>query len=342
MSLDDLYNHLKVYESEVQNKSEPNFHHMAFISSAKHSSGNEEVNIASGSTASINVSTASANIRVATISQDTACAYIASQSSCSQIKFEDINQIDEDDMEEMDIKWNMALLSMRADRLWKKTRKKISIQGTNVVGFDKSKVECFNCYKMGYFARECRAPRSQDRGRSDNYKQESKVEEQAPKALMAIDEVGWDWSYIANDEENHALITDEEAPTEFSLMAKTSAESKDLELLKKEKGELETKLTGFQTASKDIDSLFESQSLDKNEEGLGYSAVPPPPGQIYSPLKKDMSWTGLPEFKDDTANDSPTKSKTDKDETAKKPPVRAVPRTILMTKAIGTVAALGT
>nr|GFA00128.1 hypothetical protein [Tanacetum cinerariifolium] len=358
MSLDDLYNHLKVYESEVQNKSEPNFHHMAFISSAKHSSGNEEVNIASGSTASINVSTASANIRVATISQDTACAYIASQSSCSQIKFEDINQIDEDDMEEMDIKWNMALLSM--DRLWKKTRKKISIQGTNVVGFDKSKVECFNCYKMGYFARECRAPRSQDRGRSDNYKQESKVEEQAPKALMAIDEVGWDWSYIANDEENHALITDEEAPTEFSLMAKTNRElkycekirvlkfktefrancieslTKDLELLKKEKGELETKLTGFQTASKDIDSLFESQSLDKNEEGLGYSAVPPPPGQIYSPLKKDMSWTGLPEFKDDTVTDY------NKDETAKKPPVRAVPRTILMTKAIGTVAALGT
>nr|GEW39667.1 hypothetical protein [Tanacetum cinerariifolium] len=104
MSLDDLYNHLKVYESEVQKKSKPNSQNMAFISSAKHSSGNEEVNIASGSTASINVSSASANIRVATISQDTACAYIASQSSGSQIKFEDINQIDEDDMEEMDIK----------------------------------------------------------------------------------------------------------------------------------------------------------------------------------------------------------------------------------------------
>nr|GFC71319.1 ribonuclease H-like domain-containing protein [Tanacetum cinerariifolium] len=50
-----------------------------------------------------------------------------------------INQIDEDDMEEMDIKWNMALLSMRADRFWKKTEKKISIQGIDVAGFDKSK-----------------------------------------------------------------------------------------------------------------------------------------------------------------------------------------------------------
>nr|GEY06726.1 ribonuclease H-like domain-containing protein [Tanacetum cinerariifolium] len=127
MSLDDLYNYLKVYESEAQKKLEPNSHNMAFISSAKHISGNEEVNIASGSTASINVSTASANIRVSSISQDIACAYITSQSSGSQIKFEDINQINEDDMEEMDIKCNMALLSMRADRCWKKTGKKITI-----------------------------------------------------------------------------------------------------------------------------------------------------------------------------------------------------------------------
>nr|GFA29007.1 hypothetical protein [Tanacetum cinerariifolium] len=132
MSLDDLCNHLKVYESEVQKKSEPNSQNMAFISSAKHSSGNEDGNTA-------RVPTASAS--VATISQDTACAYIASQSSGSQIKFEDINQIDEDDIEEMDIKWNMALLSMRADKFWKNTVKKISIQGSDVAGFDKSKEE---------------------------------------------------------------------------------------------------------------------------------------------------------------------------------------------------------
>nr|GEX93739.1 ribonuclease H-like domain-containing protein [Tanacetum cinerariifolium] len=132
-------------------KSESNSQNMAFISLAKHNSGNEEVNNGSVSTASTNVSSASANIRVANISQDTTCAYITSQSS----------------------------------------GKKISIQGTDVAGFDKSKVECFNCHKMGHFARG----------------------------------VGWDSSYMANDEENHALVSDEEAPTEFSLMAKTNAES---------------------------------------------------------------------------------------------------------------------
>nr|GEZ46291.1 retrovirus-related Pol polyprotein from transposon TNT 1-94 [Tanacetum cinerariifolium]GEZ46292.1 retrovirus-related Pol polyprotein from transposon TNT 1-94 [Tanacetum cinerariifolium] len=148
--------------------------------------GNEDVNTASVSTASTNVLTASANNIVASISQDIACAYIASQSS----------------------------------------GKKISIQGSDVAGFDKSKVECFNYHKMGHFARKCRAPRSQDRERRDNYRQGSKVKEQAPKALMAIDGVGWDWSYMANDEEDHALVANEEAPTEFALMANTSAESK--------------------------------------------------------------------------------------------------------------------
>nr|GEY36619.1 hypothetical protein [Tanacetum cinerariifolium] len=215
-------------------------------------SGNEEVNTASVSTASTNVSPASANIRAASISQDIACAYIASQSNGSQIKFEDTNQIDKDEMEEMDIKWNMALLSMRADRFWKKTGKNISIQGIDVAGFDKSNVECFNCHKMGHFASECKAPRSQDRERRDNYRQGSK---------------------------DHALVADEEALTEFALMAKTSADSED------------------------IDSLLESQRLDKNKEGLGYSSVPPPPAQVYSPPKRDLSWTCIPEFADDTVTD---------------------------------------
>nr|GFB17064.1 hypothetical protein [Tanacetum cinerariifolium] len=109
--------------------------------------------------------------------------------------------------------------------------------------------------------------------------------------------VGWDWSYMVNDEENHALVTDKKAPIEFALMANTSAESKvfDNFLCSKD---------CFQTASKDLDILLESQRLDKNKEGLGYSVVPPPPAQIYSPPKKDMSWTSLPEFKDDIVTDN--------------------------------------
>nr|GEU69141.1 hypothetical protein [Tanacetum cinerariifolium] len=278
----------------------PDEHQLRFM---KHNRVNDEVNTASVYTASSNVPTTSANIATVSISQETACAYIASQSSGSQIKFEDINQIDDDDMEDMDIKWNMALLSMRSDKFWKKTRKKISIQGSDVAGFDKSKVKRFNCHKMGHFVRECRAPRNQDRGRRDTYRQGSKAEEQAPKALMAIDGVGWDWSYMANDEEDHALVADEEAPTEFALMANTSTKSKELEILKKEKEVVNGKLAGLLTASKDLDNLIESQRSDKSKEGLGYTDVPPPTAQLYLSPKKDLSRTGLPECADDTVTD---------------------------------------
>nr|GFA23899.1 ribonuclease H-like domain-containing protein [Tanacetum cinerariifolium] len=151
--------------------------------------------------------------------------------------------------------------AMRADKFWKRTRKKISIQGSNVARFDKSKVECFNCHKMGHFSRECRAPRSQDRGRRDNFRQGSKAEEQDPKALMAIDGVGWDWSYMANDGEDHALVADKEAPIEFALMANTITESKVfdnslcLKDCKKNNDSLNSKITDL------TDKLFDTKNM---------------------------------------------------------------------------------
>ncbi|GJV89009.1 ribonuclease H-like domain-containing protein [Tanacetum coccineum] len=366
MSLDDVYNHLKVYEPEVQKSAGSNSQNMAFISSSNTNSGKSEVSTIQGvSTSGVQVSTASTDVAAASLSHDTVCAYIATQPNGSQIKYEDITQIDDDDIEEMDIKWNLALLSMRADRFWKKTGKKITIQGSDVAGFDKSKVECFNCHKMGHFARECRAPRSQDKGRRESYKKDPKVEEPTPKAMIAIDGIGWDWSYMADEDENHALVAnEEEVPTEYALMAKSSSSSdnevyddsycskscrkntenlnnkiiklneelsdcetdlirvlerdveirdnkieslkNELEELKKEKESIDHKLAGFGNASKDLNDLLESQKSAKDKTGVGfdkYSVVPPPPAQVYSSPKKDLSWTGLPEFVDDTVTD---------------------------------------
>nr|GEV84650.1 ubiquitin hydrolase [Tanacetum cinerariifolium] len=73
----------------------------------------------------------------------------------------------------------------------------------------------------------------------------------------------------------------------------------ELEQIKKEKEGLDSKLTGFESAAKDLDILLRSQRSDKNKEGLD-TVLFPPPAQVYSPPKKDMSWTGLPDFADDT------------------------------------------
>nr|GEY73451.1 hypothetical protein [Tanacetum cinerariifolium] len=76
--------------------------------------------------------------------------------------------------------------------------------------------------------------------------------------------VGWDWSYMTNNEEDHALVA--EAPTEFALMANTSTENKEIETLKQEKEVVDGKLAGLLSASKDLDNLIESQRSDKSKE----------------------------------------------------------------------------
>ncbi|GJU61862.1 putative reverse transcriptase domain-containing protein [Tanacetum coccineum] len=79
-----------------------------------------------------------------------------------QLAHEDLQQIYSDDIEEMDLRWQMAMLTMRARRFLKNIGRKLTVNGNETIGFDKSKVECYNCHKRRHFARECRAPRNQD------------------------------------------------------------------------------------------------------------------------------------------------------------------------------------
>nr|GFD13166.1 ribonuclease H-like domain-containing protein [Tanacetum cinerariifolium] len=77
------------------------------------------------------------------------------------------NDINDDDIKEMDLKWQMAIISIRIKKFHERTGRKLQFDTKDPVGFYKTKVECFNCHKIGYFARDCRAKGNQDSRRRD-------------------------------------------------------------------------------------------------------------------------------------------------------------------------------
>nr|GFB02304.1 ribonuclease H-like domain-containing protein [Tanacetum cinerariifolium] len=84
-------------------------------------------------------------------------SFFANQSSVPQLDYDNLEQINDDDMEEMDLKWQVAMISIRIKKFHKRTGRKLQFDTKDPVGFDKTKVECFNCHKMGHFARDCKA-----------------------------------------------------------------------------------------------------------------------------------------------------------------------------------------
>ncbi|GKA10539.1 ribonuclease H-like domain-containing protein [Tanacetum coccineum] len=109
MSFDDLYYNFKIVDQEVKGTASSSSQNMAFVSSL---SSTNEVNTAHGvstantqvSPASTQVSTASTQVSTANLSDDTFYAFFASKPNGSQLVYEDLEQIHEDDIEEMDLK----------------------------------------------------------------------------------------------------------------------------------------------------------------------------------------------------------------------------------------------
>ncbi|GJZ48337.1 putative ribonuclease H-like domain-containing protein [Tanacetum coccineum] len=169
ISIDDLYNNFKIVEQSVKKSvgASSGAQNLAFMSDLSTSSTND-VNTAKPA---YEVSIVSTNVNTASP--------------------QDLEQIHEDNLEAMDLKWQLSLLSMRAKRYYQRTCKKIFINAKDTAGYDKSKVECFNCHKMGHFSRECRAPRNKEGQfrNPDNTRKQGNNEDTSSKAMLAINGV---------------------------------------------------------------------------------------------------------------------------------------------------------
>ncbi|GJX00427.1 putative ribonuclease H-like domain-containing protein [Tanacetum coccineum] len=205
MSIDDQYNNFKIVEQKVKKSigASSGAQNLAFMTAPNTSSTND-VNTASPqvSTVSTNVNTASPQVSTASFSDNDMYAFMVENPNGSNLLHQDLEHIYEDDLEAMDLKWQLSLLSMRAKRYYQRTGNKIFINANDTAGYDKSKVECFNCHKMGHFTRECKAPRSKEGQfrNQDNIIKQGNNEDTSSKEMLAIDGVGFDWSDMAEEQ----------------------------------------------------------------------------------------------------------------------------------------------
>nr|GEY50651.1 ribonuclease H-like domain-containing protein [Tanacetum cinerariifolium] len=171
-----------------------------------------------------------------------------------QLDNEDLKQIDTDDLEEMNLKWQMAMLTMRARRFLQRIRRNLRANGPTSMGFDMSKVECYNCHKKGHFERECRSPKDSRRNGAAEPKRRN-----APARLLV---------YKQNEsvfEEDIKLLKLEVQLSDNALVTLRQK----LEKAEQEMDDLKLKLEKFQTSSKNLTELLASQTNEKT--GLGYN-----------------------------------------------------------------------
>ncbi|GJT75452.1 putative ribonuclease H-like domain-containing protein [Tanacetum coccineum] len=201
-------------------------------------------------------------------------------SQLPSLDHEDLEQLDEYDLEEMDLKWQVTMISMRMKKFYKKTGRKLQFDAKEPVGFDKTKVECYNCHKTGHFARECRTKGNQDSRRRYAWNSGNKdgrrfSKQEDSKALVTTDGEGVDWTSHSKEEEDYALMAcnNSGSDTEIDLDDKTDVLTYHKKLLAeamKEKEDLKAKVEKWHNSSKNLGKLINTQMSATDKFGLGY------------------------------------------------------------------------
>ncbi|GJR99788.1 ribonuclease H-like domain-containing protein [Tanacetum coccineum] len=153
LDFDDLYNNLKVYGHELKGSSNSNSQNIAFMSTeikgstSKQSTASDIPEIVTKGYAQAS----STKMQETLNSDEIICSFFAQQASMPEtLDDEDLLQIDDDAMEEINIRWQVAMITARIRKFIKKTGRPIDLKSKNGITFDKSKIECFN-YGLGDF-----------------------------------------------------------------------------------------------------------------------------------------------------------------------------------------------
>ncbi|GKC93939.1 hypothetical protein Tco_1159381 [Tanacetum coccineum] len=254
------------------------------------SSTNEAVNTAH------EVSTASSQGQASssTYADDVMFSFFVNQSNSPLLDNEDLEQIDTNNLEEMDLKWQVAMLAIRVKRFLKKTRRNLNFNGKETVGFDKTKVECYNYHMRDHFARECRAPRNQGNRNGD-----------APRRIAEEDITNFSlMAYTSQGSSSSDSEVRDNSITELkNKLAEALREKDDLKLKfgnQMNEHELHdchlNKSEVFESASdSSVNEIEEeyNQINDRFKKVEGYHAVPPPYTMNYMPSRPDLSFAGL-------------------------------------------------
>ncbi|GJZ03102.1 hypothetical protein Tco_0521063 [Tanacetum coccineum] len=227
------------------------------------------------------------------------CDFFARQPNSPQLDNEDLQQIHPNDLEEMDLRWQMDMLTMRARRFLKNTSRKFSVNGNT----------------------ECRAPKNQENGNMENTRRFMPVETTTSNALISCDGLDSNCSSSCLEnvkilkEQNKQLLKDLRTSKINAITYKIGLESVEARLLLYKKNEfvyeeyIKLTIENFENSSKNLSKLLDCQIVDKCKIGLGYNAIPPPYTRNFMPLKPDLSFSGLEEFVNEPIVSEPTVKK---------------------------------
>ncbi|GJZ85979.1 hypothetical protein Tco_0657589 [Tanacetum coccineum] len=223
------------------------------------SSTNEAVNTAH------EVSTASSQGQASssTYVDDVMFSFFAKQSNSPQLDNEDLEQNDTDDLEEMDLKWQVAMLTMRVKRFLKKTGRNMNFNSKETIGIDKTKVECYNCHRRGY-----------------------QIGLESLKARIVV------------HQKNEAVYEEDIAFLKYDVKFETS--SKKLTKLINSKIRVNNKTgLGYDSQMNESEVVHSESDVDNSPVNdrfktcEGFHAVPPPYTGNYMPSRPDLSLAGL-------------------------------------------------